>query len=356
MTAVSRMLDASANRAREALRVMEDAARFALNDPALCGDLKRLRHELRAVLESLPGRPPGAIEASRDTPGDVGTGISTAAEQERGGLPDLASAAGKRLSEALRAIEECAKLFDAHAAAAIEQLRYRGYDLEQRLALRLGSRRARQWSVCVLLTESLCLRPWREVARESIRAGADCIQVREKSMPDGVLLRRVREMIELARTDGVSVMVNDRVDIALIADADGVHLGTEDLPIRDARRLAGRSLIIGASTHDPVEAAAAVEAGADYCGVGPMFSSSLKPARPVSGPAFLRAFMERHPRIPHLAIGGISTANVHHLVAAGARGVAVCTAVCGAADPGAAVAALRAAVDAAAASEARVLG
>src|SRR4029453_2076643 len=117
MSAIARILDANANRAREALRVMEDAARFALNDEALSAELKSLRHDLRAVIDSLPA---GWLEANRDTPGDVGTAISNQSEMSRADLRDIVVAAGKRLTEALRAIEEAGKTIDADLACGVE--------------------------------------------------------------------------------------------------------------------------------------------------------------------------------------------------------------------------------------------
>ena len=102
MSGLPRLLDANANRAREALRVLEDVARFHLNDGSLSGEAKAMRHDLRAVLDRLPA---GWIEANRDTPGDVGTMIKTVAERERRDLHEVAIAAGKRLSEALRSLE-----------------------------------------------------------------------------------------------------------------------------------------------------------------------------------------------------------------------------------------------------------
>jgi thiamine-phosphate pyrophosphorylase len=340
---VARIIDANANRAREAMRVMEDAARFALDDASLSGGLKSLRHDLRTALERLPA---GWIEANRDTPGDVGTGIIAEAEKSRTGLGDVVIAAGKRLSEALRVIEEAGKTIDPAFAGQIEALRYRAYDLEQRLQLRMGTGRARQWRVCALLTESICARPWEDVLRVIIDGGADCIQVREKEMDTRSLLRRVGRAIELAHPAGASVIVNDRVDAALAAGADGVHVGERDPSVGDVRRIAGRTLLVGASTHDLGEAQAAIEAGADYCGVGAMFASSLKPAREPSGPDYLRAFIERYPSVPHLAIGGITPQNIDQLVKAGCRGVAVSSAVCSADDPAQVVRGLREAIEA----------
>lgn len=332
MSSIARILDANANRAREALRVMEDVARFALDDASLSGACKVLRHDLAGALDTLP---PGWLDANRDTPGDVGTDLDTQAEMQRSGLLDMVTAAGRRLGESLRTIEETAKTIDATLARRVETLRYHGYTIEQRLLARLGSGRARPWRLCLVLTEAACRRPWQEVLAAALEGGADCVQVREKTMTDAGLRERLATVIEIARPAGASVIVNDRADLALAAGADGVHLGRDDLSIRDVRRLAGRALIIGATVHDLDEAQAAIEAGADYCGVGAMFASPVKPERRPAGPALLRAFIERHPAIPHLAIGGITPANVHTLVEAGCRGKAVCSAICAAEDPAA---------------------
>ncbi len=342
MSAAARILDANANRAREALRVMEDAARFALDDAKLCGRLKSVRHDLREALSDFE---PGWLEVNRDTDGDVGTSISQARETSRAGLVDVVTAAGKRLTEALRVIEETAKTLKPQVARRVEAIRYRAYEAESALHFRMASGRARQWRVCVLLTESLCARPWPEVLKAAIVGGADCIQVREPQLPDLKLCRRVEGVLAEARPAGVSVIVNDRVDVALVVGADGVHLGREDLGVRHARRLAGRGLIVGVSTRSPDEAHAAIEAGADYCGVGAIFETSTKEVPPLVGPAAVAAFVERFPLTPHLAIGGITPDNIGRLVEAGAQGVAVCGAVCGAQRPGEVVGLLRGAMD-----------
>src|SRR5688500_3539982 len=130
---VLRILDANANRAREALRVIEDYARFALNDERLCGSLKALRHDLVAVTSSVVDE---AI-LHRDTPGDVGTGTKTQAERSREDVAHVVTAAGKRLGEALRTVEEYFKTSDAGAASAVESIRYRFYDFERQIALTL---------------------------------------------------------------------------------------------------------------------------------------------------------------------------------------------------------------------------
>jgi len=332
MPDVLRILDANANRAREAMRVMEEAARFILQDAQLTATLKELRHDFAAALSAL-----GELSAHRDTPGDVGTDITTTSESNRPNAADVVLAAGKRLSEALRVIEEYAKLLDPAVAAHIEALRYRGYDVEQRLDRALVGCRARQWKLCVLVSENLCPDgDWQRVATAVVEAGGDCIQLREKRLEAGELLLRARWLVELCRPRGVSVIINDRPDVALAAAADGVHLGQDDLPVTGTRKLAGRQLLIGVSTGHLEQAHRAVRDGADYCGVGPMFATSTKHKKVVAGPAYLKAFLDELPSVPHLAIGGITPDNVAQLVEGGCRGVAVSSAVCAAADPQAA--------------------
>ncbi len=331
MPSVYRILDANANRAREALRVMEDAARFVLDDAELSGQLKQLRHDLAQCLASI-----SQLDAWRDTPGDVGTTITTQSEQSRSDVADVVTAAGKRLSEALRVLEEYSKTLPetlTDVAAAIEKLRYRGYTLEQRLMTTLGTTRARQWRLCVLISESLCQAgDWLEVAEAAIAGGADCIQLREKDLDGKELLARTRRLVSLCRPKGVSAIVNDRPDVALLGEADGVHLGQTDLPCREARKLVGRQLLIGVSTSNLDQAKQALKDGADYCGVGPMFPTTTKHKPVLAGPGYLKEYLAWG-RLPHLAIGGINSKNIGELVSAGVKGVAVSSAVCGAENP-----------------------
>ena len=326
-----RILDANANRAREALRVAEDAARFVLDDAGLCGDLKKLRHDLAAALQALPRHI--AIELHRDTAQDVGTAISGTGEFKRQSIADVVVAAGKRLSEALRALEEYGKLIDTGFAATIEQLRYRGYDLEQRLNAALGCTVARQWRLCVLISAELCPKgDWLAVAKAVVEAGGDCIQLREKELPSGELLARARQLVALCRLRGVTTIINDRPDVALLAGADGVHLGQTDLPCTEVRKFVGRQLLIGISTSRLAQAEQARRDGADYCGVGPMFPTSTKQVPKIVGAAYLRQYMQWG-KLPHLAIGGVTPDNVAQLIEAGARGIAVSSAICNAANP-----------------------
>lgn len=354
MNHAARIIDANANRAREALRVLEDAARFLLGSRALSETLKTIRHELAQALACMPGGE-GVGLAHRDTPHDVGTSIRTDAEYQRLGARDVVLAAGKRLTEALRSIEEYAKAMPRltggvnpeEFAQRVEALRYKAYGIERRLLLALGSGRGRQWRLCVLITERLCrAHSWSDVARAAAQGGADCIQLREPDLPDRELLTRAQKLVKEMEPLGASVIINDRVDIAVMAGADGVHLGQHDAPVDQVRKVAGFELLVGVSTSNIREAQHALRNGADYCGVGPMYPSTTKHKEHIAGPMYLMEYLRHEPALPpHLAIGGITPENVVEIVAAGARGVAVSSSVCSADDPGEAATALREVVD-----------
>jgi len=330
LTTIFRILDANANRAREALRVAEDAARFALERADLAEALKRLRHDLRDALGRLD---PERLLGARDTAGDVGTAISTEAERRRESSSDVARAAFKRLTEALRVLEEYGKVVDAAMAAEIEQVRYRAYDLEKRFAEATSPKgKLAAGGVCVLLTEALCRQPYEEVLRGVLAGGAACVQVREKSMPHAALLARARQVAAAAHEAGRLAIVNDRPDLALLAAADGVHVGQDDLAPQEARRIVGPDRIVGVSTHSLEQARAAAEAGANYIGCGPMFQSTTKPQEVIPGPALLGRVV-REVGLPIMAIGGITAEHAPEVLAAGAKWLAVSSAVCGADDP-----------------------
>lgn len=341
MSSLARMIDANLNRTSEGLRVLEDAARFHLDSLELCSACKSARHGLRQFADELAATGPAfdrlARLASRDTPGDVGTEVSTESEMARHSMSELAAAAGARTAEALRVLEESAKLAGSVAAAQrAKSLRYEVYELSRRILVALGTGRARQWSLCVLITESLCKgRPWTDVVTQAIDGGADCIQLREKDLADRELLDRARWLVGIARPRGVSVIVNDRADIALAAGADGVHVGQDDMPIAQIRAMAGSRLLVGVSTTNMDQAREAASLGADVCGVGPMFPTTTKHKPQISGPAYLAAYLAdpATTRVPHLAIGGIGPENVRQLAAAGCRGIAVSSCVCSADDP-----------------------
>ncbi|HUS48182.1 MAG TPA: thiamine phosphate synthase [Phycisphaerae bacterium] len=333
-----RILDANFNRAREALRVAEDCGRFALNDPAVTAMAKNLRSELREVLSAMPFE---EMITSRDTPGDIGTEITSPTEAQRENLTEVAIAACKRLTEALRTIEEYCKFVAPDRTVAVERMRYDAYTLEQRLVGRLlvGQKFA-DVRLYVLISSSQCRGSIRELARQAIAGGADALQVREKGIPDDVVLAVAAELRELTDETGRLLIINDRPDIAAMVGADGVHLGQHDVPIAEARRLLRPGAVVGRSCHTLAQAKAAVNEGADYISVGPIFQTSTKDAGPPVGPELLTQ-VAAEVKLPIVAVGGINADNVAKVVKAGAKCVAVSSAVCSADAPQAATEEIR---------------
>jgi thiamine-phosphate diphosphorylase len=168
-----------------------------------------------------------------------------------------------------------------------------------------------------------------------LAGGAGMIQLREKTWPSGTVFPLAQRLRARCRAAGVPFIVNDRVDLALAVEADGVHLGQEDLPPAAARALLTPGMVLGLSTHSVEQAQAAQAAGADYVAVGSMFPTATKPEFQLVGPALARR-VRPLVRVPLVAIGGITPDNVGEVMAAGADGVAVISAVCGAPDPAAA--------------------
>jgi len=177
-----------------------------------------------------------------------------------------------------------------------------------------------------------------DLLEAAVRGGVDLVQIREKTLPDGRLLDALAQARELTRDLGVPLVVNDRPDLAVLAGADAVHVGQDDLP---AARAATFGLPVGVSTHRPAELAAAADAA--YAGVGPVFATPTKEGRAPAGLEYVR-HAAGHAPVPWFAIGGVDRTTVDDVVAAGARRIAVVRAILDAADPEAAARELRAAL------------
>jgi thiamine-phosphate pyrophosphorylase len=168
-----------------------------------------------------------------------------------------------------------------------------------------------------------------------IDGGCRMVQLREKEWPSGRLLPLAKRLRERCARAGVTFVVNDRVDLAVAVNADGVHVGQDDLPAPDARRLLRDGMLLGVSTHSVAQARAAHGDGADYVAVGSMFPTTSKPDFELVGPVLVRT-LRPELRVPLIGIGGITHDNVADVIRAGADGVAVISAICSASDPTAA--------------------
>lgn len=331
--AVLRVLDAAGNRAAEGLRVLEDQARFVLEDRHLAEQLKSARHELCAVLDTFPRE---ERLACRDTLGDVGTTIAAADEDRRTDPAAVLAANAQRVQQALRSLEEYAKIVAPAAAPRFEALRYRLYTLDRALGIRgRADRLLADARLYVLLDGRESADDFRRLALELVAAGVHVLQLRDKRLDDRTLLQRARQLREL--TDGTRTLfvMNDRPDIAFLARADGVHVGQEELSIGDCRRIVGPQMLIGCSTHNLQQAQRAVLEGADYLGAGPVFASQTKSFKQLAGLDYLRQ-VPQEIGLPAFAIGGITLENLGHVLATGVRRVAVGAAIVGSDHPGAA--------------------
>jgi thiamine-phosphate pyrophosphorylase len=338
--AAYRIIDANFNRAREALRVIEEYGRFVLDHPGLSGRTKAMRHRLCAVIGRLDG---DRLLACRDTTGDVGAGLTVEGQLSRTDLEDCLCAACKRLPEALRVLSEVLHGHDPVLAQTLEGLRYEAYTLEKDMALACGPGRLFGGvALYVIISTDLCAEALTLTAR-CVAGGVDCLQLRCKHMGDRQRLALGREFVRMCRDAGVVSIINDRVDLAVACDADGVHLGLDDLPVAAARRLQQRPLIIGVTTHNMAELARACEECPTYVAAGPAFATPTKPDLPPAGLDYVRQAVDclSAKGMGHVAIGGIGQDNLDKVLSAGARTVAVSSAVAAAPDPGALCKALK---------------
>lgn len=344
-----RILDAAANRANEGLRVVEDFARFVLDDAHLTRQVKELRHDLAEACGAVP-----ACDrlVARDAQRDVGTTVSTPAESERVDARAVCTAGFERAKQALRSLEEYSKVASPDISPRFEGLRYRLYTLEKSIGITHDSlRRLQGVRLCVLVDGRETIGEFQQLVETLIFAGVEMIQLRDKRLADAELVERARLLVEMARRIATTkpspspslqgkgipiVVINDRADLAAAVDADGVHLGQDDLGVKDTRTILGPRKLIGVSTHDLQQARAAVLAGADYLGAGPTFPSSTKAFEDFPGIDFLQE-LAAEIRLPMFAIGGIGAGNLPQVLDAGVWRVAVGGAVVEAVSPGSAV-------------------
>jgi len=328
--AVLRVLDAAANRAAEALRVVDDYVRFVLDDRHLTEQFKNLRHDLATAMSRLPV---DSLLAARETLRDVGVEITTTTEQQRHDLNAVVTANIHRAQQALRTLEEYGKLLDPALGAAIETLRYRSYTLHRALHTTSSSMaRLADARLYVLIDGCSSERECASHVKSLIAAGVDVIQLRDKQLDDRQLLERARLLRELTHDTKALLIINDRPDLARLAGADGVHLGQEELSVKDARTIVGPTALVGVSTHNIEQARQAVLDGANYIGVGPTFPSNTKQFDNFTGVELLRA-VAAEIRLPAFAIGGIDLTNVDQVLAAGFCRIAVTGAIAASNDP-----------------------
>ena len=333
-----RTLDASANRSAEAVRVLEDILRFCLNDAFLSQEAKAIRHELAVIFAREDLQPRIRL---RDVLGDVGVSSTVAKTPPRTEMHHVFAANAARASQSIRSLEECSRLVVPAVTASFEQLRYRIYSLEKAaMTIITSQNKLADISLCVLLDVDQPQTEFKMLVAKLLAAGVKMIQLRDKKVNTALLCERTKTITqqaqqhaELTAENRCLVLVNDRADVAVAANADGVHLGETDLPVNLARKVCGHEFIIGRTAHSIDEAKQAVRDGADYLGVGPCYPSTTKQFKEFASETFLRNVSEEI-QLPVFAIGGITSGTLDRLVGLGLKRVAIASSITGAADPG----------------------
>jgi thiamine-phosphate pyrophosphorylase len=309
---VYRILDANLDRAREGLRIIEEWCRFGLSNADLARECKHLRQEVGNWHTA-------ELRTARDTPGDPGTDLTHPQEELRASIASLLQANFCRVQEAMRVLEEYGKLYHPNMGAAFKQMRYRVYTLESNL---MGYQRHQLlWRSRLYLVTSPADNLFQTV-EAALKGGLTLLQYREKTADDVLRLERALKLRQLCHNYGALFIINDRVDLALAVDADGVHLGQQDLPIAVARQLLGSQRLVGRSTTNLTEMQGAIAEGADYIGVGPVYETPTKVGKAAAGLEYVR-LAAKNCTIPWFAIGGIDANNINDLIDAGAERVAV---------------------------------
>jgi len=323
MNNIYRIIDANANRISEGLRTLEDHFRFAKPDMKLNAKLRNLRHEIRDSLKGMDD----IMISSRESLSDNGLAISQSSEVDRRlSEKEFVKANFKRIQEALRSVEENLKLLkNDRISKSVEAIRFTVYDLEKN-ALSKIYKKLSSGIYCITAEEFSKGRSNIHVVKEMLSAGIKIIQYREKEERKSrqSMLEECREIRIMTRDAGATFIVNDYLDIALLSGADGIHCGQGDLTVSDIRKISS-ALMIGVSAGSSEQMHKAVSDGADYIGIGPVFSTNTK--KDASEPVGLElvSYASEKSDIPFVAIGGIKEHNLEQVLKAGAATVSIIT-------------------------------
>ena len=320
--AIYRILDANLDRAREGLRIIEEWCRLGLNHQPLAEECKQIRQELGQWHT-------WELRQARDTPGDVGTDITHPQEETRDSIEQLLQANLCRAQEALRVLEEYSKLYNPQMATSCKQLRYRVYTIESNL---FNSYRHQQLQSTALYLVTSPEPEIMKIVEAALKGGLTLVQYRDKEAVDSDRIEKAERLCQLCHRYNALFIVNDRVDIALAVDADGVHLGQNDAPVAFAREILGSHKIVGRSTTNKQELNRAIAERADYVGVGPFYETPTKPGKAALTKEYIDYVKAKCP-VPWFAIGGIDLSNLDGILTTGAQRVSVVRAIMQAEEP-----------------------
>lgn len=330
--AVYRIIDANFNRAREGLRIAEEFCRFALNNEILSSRCKKTRHQLSSVIKKLDLQ---QLITVRDTENDIGCGMEVANQMNRDSLQDCVTAGFARSTEALRVLAEAAATIDTAVSNTFEQLRYVCYTLEKDIATFAfcALRFAKVRLYGIINTEDCP--DVLNLAKNCAQGGIDSMQLRAKKLTDADFFILAKKFVDLCKHYDVISIINDRIDIAVATGADGIHLGQDDLPLKEIGKCQIKPLITGISTHSMAELEKAVENKPHYVGLGSVFPTHTKKQVNICGPGFISSAVDflKNKSIEAVAIGGINLETIEKVLQAGATRIAVSSCICKAQNP-----------------------
>ena len=309
---ISRILDVNINRATEGLRVLEEVARFIIMDKKLTEKARNIRYDLMKARLKIGLENHYVFD--RDIEKDFGRKFKVGKREK---LSDIIKANSKRAQEALRVLEEF-----SWEKGHFSKLRFKMYDIEKTVILKVdhvNASKSIDLSVYVVHDKV-------DVLKWAVKNGADIIQLRDKDSSIKKVIKKAKDIKyylgKIKPEKRPIFIINDRVDIVWMVDADGVHLGQEDISIREARKILGIDKIIGKSTHNIKQGLTAQKNGATYISVGPVHATPTKPGRREVGLDYVNK-AARSIKIPWVAIGGINKGNVDKVLRNGARNIAV---------------------------------
>ena len=323
---IAQLIDANLDRAREGLRVMEDWCRFGLKRSDFSIQIKGWRQLLGVHHHNI-------YRKARLTSNDPAMGVSHPLQKVRATPEAVFIANSSRVQEALRVIEEFTRITDPTLCEIATKIRYETYEIEIKvLNTKEGLEKRQTLKDCSIYLITANKRNLEEIVLQALKAGVKIVQYREKFLNDFEKISQAKYLASLCKQYNSLFIVNDRIDIALAVDADGVHLGQEDIPTKLARVLLGDEKIIGRSTHCLKDIKDAEEEGCDYIGIGPIFPSETKKQLNPIGIDYLRKGLSET-LLPAFAIGGINSSNINKLNQVKNLRIAVSDAIINSSDP-----------------------
>ncbi|MCK4904806.1 thiamine phosphate synthase [bacterium] len=320
---IYRVIDANINRAREGIRVIEDELRFIFEKKELSERLRSLRHEISRV-PLLLNMSSIKLLASRQSQADIGKNRK---EKKRNNIQEIIASNFSRVEESIRVLEEYSKLINLKVTDKIKKIRFDLYNIQKKIQLSIYRKElTSKLGLYIITDEKIAGKSNAKIVIEAVKGGADTIQLRDKTCSDKKLYTEAKKIRNLI-PQRILFIVNDRVDIALAVEADGVHLGKDDLSITEAREIIGEDKIIGISCDSVKEAIKAEKDGADYVALGPVFPTTTKKDIPFPLGIKIIKEVKKKISIPIIAIGGINEKNIGEVLKSGADSVAVISAV-----------------------------